>query len=161
MEQIVYSVPAHHGPHALFSGAEYLRLLAARLSGFDALAQSLLGSRSAFIQSDLDSMMQWVGQQSSHCNEIKRVEEALASLVAPVSSQMSNFLSAAEAERAKDLLLRTAEIKNTVRQINRVYEGVVRKESHHNAVLRNLYATALVYADPRLGSHESYGRTEE
>jgi hypothetical protein len=101
-----------------------------------------------------------VEQQSSHCNEIRRIEEKLAVHLATDSTQPPNFLSPDEAEKARDLLRRTTDQKNAVKQINRVYGGVVRQASHNNAVLRNLYATALVYADPRLGPHESYGKTE-
>jgi hypothetical protein len=161
MEQIVYSVAAHRGPNPSFNSTKYMHLLEVRLAGYDALAQSLLGCRSAFIHSDLDSMMQWVEQQSSHCNEIRRIEETLANHVGADITQPPDFLSPTEAGRAKDLLQRTTELKNAVQQINRVYDGMVRQASHNNAVLRNLYATALVYADPRLGPHESYGRVEE
>jgi hypothetical protein len=160
MEQIVYSVAAHRGTNLSLNGAKYLQLLEARLSSYDALAQSLLGWRTAFIQSDLDSMMQWVEHQSSHCNEISRIEDTLASHLTADSSQLPDFLSPAEAEKTRDVLRRTAEIKNAVQQVNRIYDGMVHQASHNNAVLRNLYATALVYADPRLGLHESHVRTE-
>src|ERR1700685_27667 len=98
MEQIVYSVAAHHSINLSLNSAKYLQLLEARLSGYDALAQSLLGCRTAFIQSDLDSLMQWVEQQSSHCNEIRRIEDMLASHLATDASQLPNFLSPSEAE---------------------------------------------------------------
>jgi hypothetical protein len=161
MEQIVYTVAANRGGHAgSFNSAEYLRLIQARLSGFEALAQSLIGCRKAFIECDLDSILKCVEQQSSHCNEIIRTEQVLASH-ASESTQITEFLSPSEVERAKELQRRTTEIKNAVQQLNCIYAGLVRKASQNNAVLRNLYATALVYADPRLGSHESYGRTEE
>jgi hypothetical protein len=161
MEQIVYTVAAHRGSTASFSGVEYLRLVAARCAAFEALEQSLLACRSAFVLSDLNSILQWVEVQSSHCNEIRRLEQSLASHAGPDSSQLPNFLSPSEAERATELLHRTAELKKKVRQLNCTYAGLVRKASHNNAVLRNLYATALVYADPRIGPRASSGRAEE
>jgi hypothetical protein len=161
MEQTVYNVAAHHSGHVVsFNSAEYLRLIQARLAGFEALAQSLLDCHKAFIRCDLDSILQWVDQQSSHCSEITRAEQALASHV-PASLQLPEFLSPSEVERAKELLGRTTEIKGVVQQLNRTYAGLIRKASKSNAVLRNLYAMALVYADPRLGARESYRRTEE
>jgi hypothetical protein len=161
MEQIVNNGAAHHSGHPVsFNSVEYLRLIQARLGGFEALAQSLLGCHKAFIQCDLESILQWVEQQSSHCNEIARAEQALASHI-PASMQLPEFLSPSEVECAKELLRRTSEIKNAVHQLNRTYAGIVRKAGKNNAVLRNLYATALVYADPRLGPRESCRRTEE
>lgn len=161
MEQIVYTVAANHSGHAgSFNSTEYLRLIQARLTSFEALAQSLIGCRKAFIECDLDSIMKWVEQQSSHCNEIIRTEQVLASHV-PASMQLTEFLSPSEVERAKELQRRTTDLKNAVQQLNRIYAGLVRKASQNNAVLRNLYATALVYADPRLGPRESCRRTEE
>lgn len=161
MEQIVYTVAVHHGSTASFNGVEYLRLAEERCIAFEALAQSLLSCRSAFVLSDINAILQWVEVQSSHCNEIRRLEHSLAGHFGPDSSQPPNFLSPSEAERATELLHRTAELKKKVQQLNCTYARLVRKASHNNAVLRNMYATALVYADPRVGPRESGGRAEE
>ena len=150
MEQLVYTVAAgSHGGSAALSGRGYLCLLETRLQSFEALAQSLVACRPAFIHSNLDAIMQSVEIQSSHCNEILRAEQGLERYANTASSPHPNFLSPAEAERANELLRRTAALKIEIQQLNRTYAGMVRKAAHNNAVLRNLYATALVYADPR------------
>src|SRR5205807_7552451 len=136
-----------------------LRLLQTRLTTFVALAESLISCRAAFIRSNLDAIMQAVEIQSSHCNEIMRVEEGLAHYADPASHP--KFLSPAETERSQELLRRHVEIKHTIQQLNRTYAGLVRKAAHNNAVLRNMYATALVYADPRPSQGAVCGRTEE
>lgn len=161
MEQIVYTVTPHRSKTAFFRGPDYVRLLETRLSGLEALAQSLVGCRAAFIESNVDSIMQWVEQQSSHCNEIRRAEQALVNHAAADPHKLPEFLSPDEAERAKELLRRTVDLKSRVQQLNRTYAGMVRKASHNNALLRNLYATALVYADPRIGPGAVCGGTEE
>lgn len=161
MEQIVYTVAAHAGSKAVpFSSTEYLRLLGERLAGFEALAGTLVQCRTAFISSSFESIMQWVEKQSSYCNEIKRAEQALARYQA-ATEKLKSLLSSSEIEKASELLRRTAEIKSTVQQLNRIYDGLIRKANQNNAVLQNLYATAFVYADPRSGLHNSGGRMEE
>lgn len=160
MDQLVYSVTAHRGNTA-FGGEQYLRLMASRCLAYEALEQSLAGCRSAYILSDVNAIMQWVELQSSHCNEILRLETSLASHLQTDISKIPAFLSPVEAERANELLQRTAEVKGKVRQLNSIYAGLVRKASHNNAVLQNLYATALVYADPRIGPRASCGKAEE
>jgi hypothetical protein len=131
------------------SSAEFLRLLEARLHACEALAESLMACRSAFAAGDLSSIMQWVERQSAHCIEIQRLEAQLASACSN-KSQM-NLLSSDESLWADELSRRTAHIKRSVQQLNRTYAELIRKTAHNNGVLRNLYATALIYADPRLG----------
>ena len=161
MEQLVYTVTPSHSAHTALSSDGYLRLLQARLTSFEALAECLLTCRSAFAKSDVEAIMQAVEIQSSHCNEITRVEERLAPYTGPNSHPHPQFLSPAEAERAQELLRRAVEIKHAVQQLNRAYAGLVRKAAHNNAVLRNLYATAFVYADPRASERASCERPEE
>ena len=161
MEQIVYTVAAHRGCTASYNGVEYLRLAEARCVALEALAQSLIGCRSAFVLSDVNAILQWVEVQSSHCNEIRRLDESLTIHFGPDSSRLSEILSPAEVERATELLHHTTELKKKVQQLNSTYARLVRKASHNNAVLRNMYATALVYADPRVGPRASGGRAEE
>jgi hypothetical protein len=160
MEQLFYTVASHGGPAGL-SSAGYLHLMETRLAGFAALAESLTGCGPAFIHSNLDAIMQSVEIQSSHCNEIVRAEQGLAHYVNPASSPHPGFLSAVEVQRANELLRRTAALKQEIQQLNRTYAGLVRKAAHNNAVLRNLYATALVYADPRANQGASCAVSEE
>src|SRR5215831_9570376 len=109
MEQLVYTVTTNsHGGPAALSGGGYLCLLESRLQSFEALAQSLIACRPAFIHSNLDAIMQSVEVQSSHCNEIVRAEHGLAYYVNAASSPHPKFLSPAETERANELLRRTA-----------------------------------------------------
>ena len=160
MEQIVYTVAVHAGNKAApLSSAEYLRLLEERFAGFEELAHSLLACRAAFISHSFESIMQWVEKQSLHCNEIKRAEQALARYQS--AEKLRGFLLPSEMEKANELLRRTVEIKSKVQQLNRVYDGLIRKANQNNAVLKNLYATAFVYADPRGGLHKAGGRMEE
>lgn len=160
MEQIVYTVAAQTGNKSVtFSSTEYLCLLEERLAGFEALADSLVQCRAAFISSSFESIMQWVEKQSLHCKEIKRAEQALARYQSS-NEKLGSLLSASEMEKAHELLRPTVEIKNAVQQLNRIYDGLIRKASQNNAVLRNLYATAFVYADPRNGLHNSGVRME-
>lgn len=161
MEQLVYTVAAGHSGHAVVSSAGYLRLLQTRLTTFEALAESLISCRVAFIQSNIDAIMQAVEIQSSHCNEIMRVEEGLAHYADRASGPHPKFLSPAETEQSQELLRRTVEIKHAIQQLNCTYAGLVRKAAHNNAVLRNMYATAIVYADPRPSQGAACGRTEE
>jgi hypothetical protein len=160
MEQIVYTVAAHAGNKAAqLSSTEYLRLLGERLASFEALADSLVQCRAAFISSSFEAIMHWVEKQSLHCSEIKRAEEVLARYQS--AEKLRSLLSPSDTEKANELLHRTVEIKSTVQHLNRIYDGLIRKAGQNNAVLRNLYATAFVYADPRNGLHNSGGRMEE
>jgi len=162
MEQVAYTIAANHrGPAAPLSSEDFVRLLETRLHGYEALAQSLIGCRPAFVLSDLDAIMTWVELQSSHCNEIQRAEQKLGQYGLVASGPLPGFISPADVERASELLRRTTQLKHAIQQLNRIYAGLVRKAAHNNAVLRNLYATALVYADPRLGPGPSCARTEE
>jgi hypothetical protein len=159
MEQIVYTVAAHAGSKAApLSSTEYLRLLEERLAWFEVLADSLVQCRAAFINSNFESIMQWVEKQALHCNEIKRVEQVLARYQS--AERLRSLLSSSEMEKAHALLQRTVKVKNTVQQLNRVYDGLIRKASQNNTVLRNLYANAFVYTDPRSGLQNSGGRME-
>lgn len=161
MEQLFYTVAASHGGTAGLSGAGYLHLLEARLAGFANLAESLSACRSAFIHSNLDAIMQAVEMQSSHCNEIVRAEQGLAHYVNSVSNPHQGFLSPIEMQRANELLRHTTALQQKIQQLNRTYAGLVRKAAHNNAVLRNLYATALVYADPRVDHGATCAGPEE
>jgi hypothetical protein len=161
MEQLFYTVAASHGGPAGLSGAGYLHLLETRLAGLAALAESLTACRPAFAHSKLDAIMQSVEMQSAHCNEVARAEQGLAHYVSPDSTHLPDFLSPVEAQRANELLRRTAALKQKIQQLNRTYAGLVRKAAHNNAVLRNLYATALVYADPRVNQGASCAGSEE
>jgi hypothetical protein len=162
MEQIAYTVAARYGGSAAcFSSADFVRLLESRLRAYEALAQSLIGCRGDFIQSDIDGIMQWVELQSSHCTEITRAEEKLGHHGLSGNGALPEYLSPAEVERATELLRRTTQLQHAIQQLNRIHAGLIRKAAHNNAVLRNLYATALVYADPRLGPGASCAGTEE
>lgn len=160
MEQLVYTVPARDGGIAALSSTGYLRLLETRLAKFAALAESLTTCKTAFIQSNVDAIMRCVEIQSTHCNEIMRTEQALAPYAKPARGVEDIFLSPAEAERANELLRRTAGLKHDIQQLNRTYANLVRKAAHNNAVLRNLYATAIVYVDPRQNQGAFCGKVE-
>ncbi|HZU32963.1 MAG TPA: hypothetical protein VFB79_17745 [Candidatus Angelobacter sp.] len=154
MEQLVYTVTRDGGAAAL-SSTGYLRLLETRLAKFAELAESLTSCRTVFIQSNVDALMRCIEVQAAHCNEILRIEQALEPY-----AKLTDFLSPAEQERAAELLRRAAGLKRDIQQLNRIYASLVRKAAHNNAVLRNLYATALVYADPRQNHGASCGKVE-
>jgi methyl-accepting chemotaxis protein len=154
MEQLVYSIAARNGVISTHSdAADLMRLLQTRLANYQALAESLIASRQAYINSDLDEIMRSVEVQSSHCLEIARAEEhirAHAQTATACGREPLEHLTATEAEQASDILLRTAELKVGILELNRTHAGIIRKLAHNNAVLQNLYSNALVYADPRL-----------
>ncbi len=154
MEQLAYSVAARNGviPNH-FEATDLVRLLQNRLLGYQALAESLIACRKAFITSDLDGIMQSVEIQSAHCAEIARAEQSIlayAQTAVASGEDLLARLAAPEAERASDVLRRTVELRNVILELNRTHGGIIRKLAHSNAVLRNIYANALVYADPRL-----------
>ncbi|SRR6266700_1615251 len=154
MEQLVYSVAARNGVIAVHSdAADLMRLLQSRLVNYQALAESLIACRQAYIASDLDEIMRSVEVQSSYCLEIERAEEnirASAQTATACGRGPLEYLTATEAERASDMLLRTAELRVGIQELNRTHAGIIRKLAHNNALLQNLYSNALVYADPRL-----------
>jgi hypothetical protein len=160
MEQLVYTVTAKGGGTAALSSMAYMRLLETRLAEFAALAESLTTCKTAFIQSNVDAIMRCVEIQSTHCNEILRAQQALAPYAKPICDAENILLSPAETERANELLRRTAELKREIQQLNRTYANLVRKAAHNNAVLRNLYASAFVYADPRQNQGAFCGKVE-
>src|SRR5258708_35685698 len=76
MEQLVYSVAARNGTISSHSdAADLMRLLQTRLTSYQALAENLIACRKAYINSDLDGIVQSVEVQSAHCLEIARIEE--------------------------------------------------------------------------------------
>ena len=154
MEQLVYSVAARTGVISSHADAtDLVRLLQSRLLGYQALADSLIACRKTYITSDLDGIMQSVEIQSVHCAEIARAEESIrahAEAAAARGEGLLARLTAPEAERATNALRCTAELRNAILELNRTHAGIIRKLAHNNAVLRHLYANALVYADPRL-----------
>jgi hypothetical protein len=154
MEQLVYSVAARNGVISSHSdAADLMRLLQDRLASYQALAENLIACRKAYISGDLDEIIRSVEVQSAHCFDIGRIEEGIrAQTQAATASgrRPLEHLTAADAERASDALLRTAELRVGILELNRTHAGIVRKLAHNNAVLQNLYSNALVYADPRL-----------
>ncbi len=154
MEQLVYSVAVHNGVVPIHSDAtDLVCLLQSRLLSYQALAENLVACRKAYINSDLDGIVQSVEIQSARCAEIVRVEESIrahAHTAAACGEGPLDQLAAPEAERASDVLRRTAALRNVVQELTRTHAGIIRELAHNNAVLRNLYANALVYSDPRL-----------
>jgi hypothetical protein len=153
MEQLANKVAADHP--GITSGAPATALLTqlqARLQSYESLAQSLVECRTAYSQSNLQGIEEAIEIQLAHCHEIDRMEAGLRSLMEGdlrTSRGTPGLLSDEEARRAHDLLRRTNVLKHAIAALNRVYACIVQKSAHNNAILRNLYANALVYADPR------------
>ncbi len=154
MEHLVYSVAVHSGVVPIHSDAtDLVCLLQSRLLGYQALVENLVACRKAYINSDLDGIVQSVEIQSARCAEIARAEESIHAheqTAATCGEGLLDQLAAPEAERASEVLRRTAELRNAVLELTLTHAGIIRELAHNNAVLRNLYANALVYADPRL-----------
>jgi hypothetical protein len=160
---VLYKVANRNGePSVPGRGTEMLRLLEIRLKSYLALAESLVACLQPHIRLDIDGIMQAVEVQSTLCGEIANAEDRLRSLAA----SQHGLLSIAEKARIVELERLTVQATKTVSLLNRSYASLVRKAAHNNAVLRNLYANALVYADPRaeiaqgrpsLATEEHYG----
>jgi hypothetical protein len=165
MEQLVYSIAVRNGVVPSRSNAtDLVRLLQSRLLSYQGLAESLVACRKVFINSDLDGIMQSIEVQSAHCAEIARADERIrvhTQTAAACGQGLLDQLAAPEAERVSDVLRRTAELRNAILELSRTHAGIIRKLAHNNAVLRNLYANALVYADPRLSQNGSCRSLEE
>ncbi len=164
MEQVLYKIANRNGEASVPGrGTEMLRLLESRLKCCQALEESIAGCLQPHIRLDIDGMMQAVEVQSTLCGEIAHTEDRLRRLL---TSANRVPLTDSEKARIAELERLTAGAKNAVSSLNRTYASLVRKAAHNNAVLRHLYANALVYADPRveiaqgrpsLATEEHYG----
>ncbi len=146
MDQLVYTVGGQAGIPGRAGAADLLRLLEARLLGYESLAQSLLDCRQAYAQADLNGIAQFTETQSAHCHEIHRMEENIQMAQEGAGTRP---LKDSEARRASEVQRRTKALRETVAGLNRTNACIVQKAAHNNAVLRNLYANVLVYANPR------------
>ena len=162
MEQALYTVArGKGGPIAPATGTEFLRLLELRLQEYQALAESLIHCHLPYVRCDLDGIMQGVEVQSLLCQQIAHVEARLRTL----QPFCKSFGADAPQVRIEELQRLTLEAKEKVSFLNRSHASLIRKAAHNNAVLRHLYANALVYADPRtdqpsglnLAKEEHYG----
>jgi hypothetical protein len=127
-------------------------LLEDRLRGYQLLAESLEVWRRAFVENDLQQLMQQVDAQFSCCSWIAAAEDSLRkyaqrNLLTPADWSLG--FPPEEARQVKHLVAETASLRAAVAQLNRVNARIVEKAALRNAILRNLYGNTLVYGDPR------------
>jgi hypothetical protein len=158
MEQALYTAARSKGARiAPANGTELLRLLVLRLKDYQALAESLANCHLAYAGCDLEGIMYGVEVQSSLCQQITHLESQLRTL----QTSGKGLGDDAPQSRIEELQRLTVEVKKQVSILNRTHASLVRKAAHNNAVLRHLYANALVYADPRTDSADGLTLAKE
>ncbi len=158
MEHSVQNPTAHSGGETgTTNGAARVCLLEERLDACRKLEESLRSCRADYIRCDLDRVLQSIQIQSRCCERIAAAEAALSGLdkkhLFPETPGTSGP-EPVEAQRARRVLEETAVVRTSVSRLARTHAHMIARLAYTNAILKNLYANATVYGDPRAAAEQ-------
>jgi hypothetical protein len=153
MEHFVRNPAANGGGEAgPKNGAALVCLLEERLDACGKLEESLRNCRVDYIHCDLDRVLQSIQIQSYCCERIAAAEAAIRGrdkkYLFPETPGTSGP-EMVESQRARRILEETAVMRASISRLSRTHAHMIARLAYTNAILKNLYANALVYDDPR------------
>lgn len=158
MEHPVQNPPANSGGEpGTTNGSAQVCLLEERLDACRKLEESLLSCRAHYINCDLDRVLQSIQIQSGCCERIAGAEAAMRGLDKKYLSPEipgAPGQEPAEAQRVRRILEETAVVRNSVSRLARANARMIARFAYTNSILKNLYANALVYGDPRTAAEQ-------
>jgi hypothetical protein len=141
----------------------YIELLKRRVASLRLIAKELRECRESFTKMDLEAIREHVSYQKSLCAEIRALDDesgvlrrqlAAASGLQPQGTSVAAFARLFDADSALQLgqvMDDLAVVQNTVRRLNRVYGGLLRRSRRSINVLINVLASCLGTYSPAPG----------
>jgi hypothetical protein len=141
----------------------YIELLKRRAASLRLTARELRECRESFTKMDLEGIREHISYQKSLCAEIRALDDelgvlrrqlAVAAGLEPEGMSVAAFVSLFDADSAwqlRQVMDGLAVVQKTVRRLNRVYAGLLRRSRRSINVLINVMANYLGTYSPSPG----------
>jgi len=131
----------------------YIELLKRRVASLRLMAKELLDCRQSFVSMDLESTREHISYQQGLCSEIRFLDHELGALRRQIAeaaglqpdglgnAAFTSLFGGASALELLQVLQELAAVQKSVRRLNRVYAGLLKRSRRSINVLINVMAS--------------------